>query len=287
MRGERSPKGVGIVQDSLRFDSRTSFAAGQGGLFVSAGMPINTLMAHEEFELVFVRKGPIEIVEGADTHRVEENQTFLVWPDQQHGVMIPEGEASSFYYILFGMERHGRTSGQDTITLPKQLTITQPERLIELLHRYVDDQRTDRLSPVMGSHLVALMLCEVGRSAIEEERTVDRGASLVDMIQVHIARNYHEPISTSTMAAELRYNPDYLERVFHTYTGISITEAIHRKRIKEARRLLMHDYKNVSEIACACGFKDSGYFRRVFKRHTDMTPTKFRTLYSQVHLRIA
>jgi YesN/AraC family two-component response regulator len=175
---------------------------------------------------------------------------------------------------------------EETIEIPKLASLAQPERFLELFHRFMDDQRSDRLSAMMGSHLVALMLCEIHHAINAAEQTNGRIENLVDSVHVYISKHFHDPISTSMIAAELHYNPDYLERVFHNFTDLSITEAIHKKRIKEARRQLIHEYRNVSEIAYACGFSDSGYFRRIFKRHTDMTPTKFRSLYSQVHMKV-
>ena len=42
--------------------------------------------------------------------------------------------------------------------------------------------------------------------------------------------------------------------------------------------------KNINEIAFACGYSDPGYFRRMFKRLTGLSPKKFRSLYSRMHI---
>ena len=42
--------------------------------------------------------------------------------------------------------------------------------------------------------------------------------------------------------------------------------------------------KNINEIAFECGYTDPGYFRRMFKRLTGLTPKEFRTLYARTHI---
>ncbi len=98
-------------------------------------------------------------------------------------------------------------------------------------------------------------------------------------MDVFIAAHYHEPLGTPDVARELHYNPDYLERAYHLERRMSIREAIHARRIKEARaQLILQRTKGVAEIAALCGYADAGYFRRVFKRATHMTPHGYRML---------
>ncbi|MBQ8551445.1 MAG: helix-turn-helix transcriptional regulator [Clostridia bacterium] len=47
-------------------------------------------------------------------------------------------------------------------------------------------------------------------------------------------------------------------------------------RLSFARELLSSGYYNVSEIAEKCGFDDVGYFIRFFRKHTGITPYKYK-----------
>jgi AraC-like DNA-binding protein len=40
----------------------------------------------------------------------------------------------------------------------------------------------------------------------------------------------------------------------------------------------------VDEVARRCGFEDPGYFRRIFRRHEQMSPRAYRHLYGRVHV---
>ena len=86
------------------------------------------------------------------------------------------------------------------------------------------------------------------------------------------------------LASELGCNPDYLGRVFRRVYGLTPTEFVPRRRVRHACRMLIESDRNVEEISRTCGFKDVGYFRRLFERHEGMTPLAFRRLYAQLHV---
>ena len=58
--------------------------------------------------------------------------------------------------------------------------------------------------------------------------------------------------------------------------GRTASEAIHARRMLEARRLLLHTGLGVGAIAERLNFSDASYFVRFFKRHAGATPREFR-----------
>ena len=44
----------------------------------------------------------------------------------------------------------------------------------------------------------------------------------------------------------------------------------------ERSKPLLRNGDGVAEVAAACGFADSGYFTRCFKRHYGLTPSDYR-----------
>jgi AraC-like DNA-binding protein len=55
-----------------------------------------------------------------------------------------------------------------------------------------------------------------------------------------------------------------------------VNEWIAERRMAEARRLLLETDLTVEAIAGRCGFADTGYFRRQFRRHHEMAPVQWR-----------
>ncbi|XTV77891.1 helix-turn-helix domain-containing protein [Mannheimia haemolytica] len=50
------------------------------------------------------------------------------------------------------------------------------------------------------------------------------------------------------------------------------------QRISESKKLLYFSNISISNIAKSLGYEDSLYFSKIFKKHTGLSPSEFRTL---------
>jgi AraC-like DNA-binding protein len=69
-----------------------------------------------------------------------------------------------------------------------------------------------------------------------------------------------------------------LAHLVREQTGSSLQEHLAVRRVAEARRLLMSSELALSEIAAEAGFADQSHLGLVFRRHTGMTPRRFRAI---------
>jgi AraC-like DNA-binding protein len=91
-------------------------------------------------------------------------------------------------------------------------------------------------------------------------------------------------LNVKTIANKLNCSPDYLSHLFAQETNETLIHYIHRQRISGASLALKTTMLSVSEIAWASGFSDAGYFTRVFKKATGMTPLDFRKMEEEKRL---
>lgn len=207
------------------------------------------------------------------------NEALLV-PPGEGTVSIRLAASSELYTVSFRQHHSGATAARARLDVPDHVTVQRPGRLTGLVRRITSEIRQENPSRAVLHHLVVLVLCELARSSRPEETVLDREAALENIasrVDAFVAAHYHLPISTPDIARELHYNPDYLERAYRSERHMSIREAIHARRIKEAAaQLLLQRGKGVAEIGALCGYADPGYFRRVFKRATNMTPHGWR-----------
>lgn len=77
-------------------------------------------------------------------------------------------------------------------------------------------------------------------------------------------------------AKALGVHINHLNKVLKETTGRSTTEIINGRIVEEAKILLKQTQWNVSEIAFALGFDEVAYFSNFFKKHTTLSPLKFR-----------
>jgi AraC family transcriptional activator of pobA len=86
-------------------------------------------------------------------------------------------------------------------------------------------------------------------------------------------REWHRP---SDYAAALQISGNALAKLTKRHLLKTPTELIVERSLLEAKRLLHFSTLSVKEIAFQLGFTDFGYFGRLFKRHTGITPTEYR-----------
>ena len=82
--------------------------------------------------------------------------------------------------------------------------------------------------------------------------------------------------SVKICAEQLNLSPNYLSDLLKKETGKNTQEHIHLKLIQESKNLLLATNKTVSEIAYGFGYSSPQYFSKVFKKHTNLSPTEFR-----------
>ena len=93
---------------------------------------------------------------------------------------------------------------------------------------------------------------------------------------IHIHNHYTSDISISQLAAMENLSERRYHEVFHEAFGTSPGNYITDLRIANASRLLQDTNLSVAQIAQACGYKDSLYFSRLFRKKTGMSPLAYR-----------
>ena len=117
-------------------------------------------------------------------------------------------------------------------------------------------------------------LALIGNSIAVSETKVE--PSTVSNARRFIEANYDRPISLDEAAKVVNTSVRYFCKVFKNYTGITFVDYLTRLRIEKSKNLLLNPNRRVSEVAFEVGFESLAQFNRSFKKHTGMTPTKYR-----------
>lgn len=98
----------------------------------------------------------------------------------------------------------------------------------------------------------------------------------------YIDNHYMEEISLNTLSEVISLSPQYLCRLFKDCLNLRPFEYVARKRIQEAKTLLLEEKLTINEIARSVGYNDCSYFCAVFKRHEMLSPAEFRSLHKKI-----
>ncbi|OGV71996.1 MAG: hypothetical protein A3K19_22120 [Lentisphaerae bacterium RIFOXYB12_FULL_65_16] len=136
------------------------------------------------------------------------------------------------------------------------------------------DECVNRVQPildVLGAYLVECRACAT------EDGTVRISDDRILRAVTYIEEHYSQSLRVEDVANHCGMSRSRLVHVFTRECGISLMQHLTETRVREAKRLLTYSDTSLSDIATAVGLADQSYFGAVFKRHTGLTPRRYRT----------
>ncbi len=92
----------------------------------------------------------------------------------------------------------------------------------------------------------------------------------------HLLEENSGRLSREELSHALHYSGDYLNRIVHKYTGLSLHRYGMELCIKKAAHELLGTTDSVSAIADRLCFTNRSYFYKLFEETYGMTPKEFR-----------
>ena len=103
------------------------------------------------------------------------------------------------------------------------------------------------------------------------------GQTDLQKLELYLDQHYMEKLSLASVSAQLHIGRTKLCRLAKELSGgRTLTWLIARRRIEEAKALLIQSDLPIAAIAEAVGISDYNYFSRVFRSLTGTTPRNYR-----------
>ncbi len=282
--------------DLLRRDEYFHDAKAQVVVFPQPAQADMVLHRHEFAELVnvlsgwavhvtddarhVVQAGDVLFINSSRSHAYEETHKFGLANILVREDVFREAErefgALAGYHALFTLEPMRWRKGEFTSRLRlNKADLRQVGAWLEML-----EQETKR--PRDGGRLLArcwlmlivgLMARRYGQDAAESPHLELRLGRVLSWIE----QNFHRPIRIGDLAQRAAMSERTFLRRFREATQVSPVEYLIRTRIRRAKELLEQRVpgRSITEIAFLCGFEDSNYFARQFRRATGRSPRTY------------
>lgn len=258
-----------------------------GGYFISRGVGRHPTRKLDSWEVIFVEKGTLTIQEDATVFEVNAGESLVLWPHRRHKGIEDFPADLRFYWLHFEVQEQAPPSHWSTLLSVQQHGKTaDSQAMIALFRQFLTEQEKLRRSQAL-EFILLLILQQISLATGQELPADEAGVNLAWKARQLISTHFHLPLSTSQLAKELHCNADYLGRVFRRVFHLTLTEAIHRQRVRAAEKLLLNDAVSLKEVAMRCGFNDAGYFRQIFRKHTGLTPGVWKRRYCKEHINSA
>lgn len=233
---------------------------------------------------------------------VLEGQQKMRWEDVQGGsaehilqagdaLFVPAGGWNSPEWstpvttlsILFGKQQLGFSllswNGEQYQDLGKQNVARRGPRVGSFLLQALDEltwnQRDQNTARFIVKGLISHCLDLLG----SQVQTASRSQALFDAVRQHVDEFYRDPLTRESVAQAFYISPNYLSHLFQKAGGVGFNEYLNYTRLEQAKHLLKRYDMKVKEVAHACGFVDSNYFCRLFRKTTERSPSEYRRQY--------
>ena len=112
---------------------------------------------------------------------------------------------------------------------------------------------------------------------VKHVNLVNQAQEQLERLVAYIGSNYQVPeLSVETVARETGIALPRISALLQQKYRMNFKQYLNDVRIAESKRLLRETDRTIAEIAFAVGYNSIPHFNRVFRQHTDKTPTEFR-----------
>ena len=246
---------------------------------------------HVDFaELTLITDGSARHVVGGDSYPISSGEVFVIHQRVVHGYeetdklrlynimfdprLLPDSDISESagFKALFSPERASR-SFSSHLSLDSR-DLESVAHLFRRIYREYSEKRVGWKTAVQGDFLKLTVV--LSRLYDFDRVKGDHGMEKIAGAAAYIERNYAENISVAKLAEMSNYSVRQFIRLFKKAFGCIPTEYIANLRMQKARELLRGKAASITDIALFCGYGDSNYFSRIFRKYNGMTPSEYR-----------
>jgi len=100
---------------------------------------------------------------------------------------------------------------------------------------------------------------------------------IANTLKDYLCAHFNENINLNLVASSMGYSPSHLTKLFQRYHGASPIRFLTNQRMTKARYYLKYRPEfTIRQIGEMTGYEDQGYFSRVFKKETGLSPLEYR-----------
>ena len=244
---------------------------------------------------VFLDESAGHIIEG-DFYTLECLDIVLLRPLLLHKTQYPQGAPNKRLIINFSFPLDATgISGElkHLFTLfDKPVPIYRFEGselkiIYECLNDIMTISKTDHPLKVLRIHqrfmdFLTLIYINQNHNVYQRTRALDSLTEKIYSITAYIHSHYQDNLTLSFIAKKFFISAYYLSHQFKSVTGFTLTDYIQITRVRMVQNLLTTTKDPISDIAFQCGFQSFSQFNRVFRKHTEGSPSAYRRIHDKV-----
>jgi AraC-like DNA-binding protein len=242
----------------------------------------NIYHKHEGFQIIVPTSGKFMVQDRAGKEYIGVPGTAIVIPPGVNHIWRVEDQAETiqFCHEPFSLEEFGELhaifgGGSNKAIMLLSIDQKKTTAFVAELKQEMATHSAGR-GVMIYARLLDLLVCALRCSDQVCRNLPDRHEQIISRTLNYIEKNYRKPISLKDMARYSHLGVSRFSQIFRTQTGRSPINYLNHMRIEKARSLLVFSIMSISEITEYLGFSSIHYFSRMFKKHTGISPAKYR-----------
>ena len=229
---------------------------------------------HENIEIQFCKEGEGSVLIDGKCHAFSKGDVALIDSGASHYTFT---DTNMIYTCIIVSTGFCKQMGIDHHNL-SFVPILRSDKLTELLGKFCDTyKKQNSLRLARLSHLLLEILIEIvdGYSSVKDMASMEqKELETVKRVLLYIRENYRTKITLDSIAKHVLTDKYTLCKIFKKSTGQTIFENINAYRCMRAAEYIAEG-TGVIEAANLCGFENSSFFSKTFKKYMGVLPSKF------------
>ena len=254
-----------------------------------------SLHVHNDFELLYVLEGNVEIQTVKGTLNLQKNESILINSGLAHelqaddnalilAVQVSPDFCSDYFPQLHDMEFQFCIL-TSLISKKSQQEIFQI--ILDLAQNYFQQEngfafKCMSLLNMLLFHITNTIPCRI--LSEEELNKAYIKTKRMRSILFYIESHYHEKLLLSDAARHEHLSVSYLSHFFTENFGLSFQEYLANLRCERARQMLLLTSHTILTISGECGFSDPRYLNQAFIKNYGCTPKQYRQNFERASL---
>lgn len=246
---------------------------------ISGGLPEH--MHQGAFEFVVVTKGRLSWWVEQEELDLSAGQLFCTKPNERHGAVGSALEPSEIIWIQVRLDRSGAFGLPDDDRKPLAAGLTDASRMAPALPIHVH-----HLNRILGAYengparpafvrAHAVCFLEAALDALTKRKAEAPDPRITQAMRI-MRPSRDAKLTLPMVAHQVGLSESWFHVLFQRATGLSPAAWLREIRIDEAKALLQHTTRPITEVAHELGFASSQHFATVFRKRTGQTPRAYR-----------
>jgi len=222
-----------------------------------------------DFQVEVVQTPAASYVSMGKMHRVVERDDLRGWVINYKNEFIPDSKLNFYSNFMTSTSVPLSADGCEEKFIS----------LCEIINAEYEQENPDMTTiRHLTTALISMIESERKRN-IQIENTVKATqiATFTNFLRI-LEENFRRDEGVTFYAEKMNMSERNLNIICKNNFQKSVSEIIETRKLIEAKNLLIHTEKTVSEIGYELGYNEKSYFTRVFRNKLSVTPTEFREM---------